>query len=217
MFYYKHHSANIPELFFFSFAPIIHRCTWGPSSTTTPPRMTSSRAKRQAWSFRPVTSSTSSTSRIPTGGRAEWRAALLTSQGWFPPQSCRNGKQLCHAAWWPVPQHKREWHIVPTCSRPDLTVLLPAGGLPVSARRERAVSPAARSARRRSAKTSTWPSTAPVSAPPGSCFLDIPSGGLFVLNCLPFIFCSFRPAGCDFLWGGCSAPCFLKENPGAHR
>lgn len=60
----------------------------------TPPRTTSSRAKRPAWSSRPATSSTSSTSRIRTGGRAEWRTALSTSPGWFPLQNSKNGKRL---------------------------------------------------------------------------------------------------------------------------
>lgn len=104
---YKHqiHTTNDNELSFFQKANtpyvfLIYRCTWGPSLTTTPPRMTSSRAKRRVWSFKPVTSLRSSTSRILTGGKAGWRAVLLTSPDWYPPRSSRNGKQLCNTLWW---------------------------------------------------------------------------------------------------------------------
>lgn len=75
---------------------LIYRCTWGPSLHMTPPRMTSSRAKRQASNSKSVTSFRSSTRRTPTGGKAEWRAVLPTLLDWYPLQSCRNGKQLCH-------------------------------------------------------------------------------------------------------------------------
>lgn len=69
-----------------------NRCTWGPSLTTTQPKMTSSLAKKPALNFKRVTSFRSSTSRIPTGGRAEWRATLLTLQDSSPLRSSRNGR-----------------------------------------------------------------------------------------------------------------------------
>ena len=75
------------------------RCTWGPSLTMTPPRTTSSHAKRPDWSLKLVTSFRSSTSRIPTGGRADWRATLPTSPDSYLPQSSKNGKQLRHTMW----------------------------------------------------------------------------------------------------------------------
>ncbi len=82
----------------------------------------------------------------------------------------------------------------------------PAGGWQVKARPERAVSPAAHLERKRSAKTSTWLNTAPVSVALESGFL----GCTVVWVCLTqnLFFCSFWPAGCDFLWGGSSATCF---------
>lgn len=60
--------------------------------TTTQPKMTSSLAKKPALNFKQVTSFRSSTSRIPTGGRAEWRATLPTSQDSSLPRSSRNGR-----------------------------------------------------------------------------------------------------------------------------
>lgn len=79
----------------------------------TPPWTTSSPARRPASNFKRATSFRSSTSRIPTGGRAEWRITLQTLPAWSPPQSSRNGKHLllfclrrCDA---PQQQARRFW------------------------------------------------------------------------------------------------------------
>lgn len=80
------HTSHTPNVF------MHNRCTWGPNLTTTQPKMTSSLAKKPALNFKQVTSFRSSTSRIPTGGRAEWRATLPTLQDSSPPQSSRNGR-----------------------------------------------------------------------------------------------------------------------------
>lgn len=53
------------------------------------------------------------------------------------------------------------------------TSVCTAGEWRVKARPERAASPAAHSERKRSAKTSTWPSTALVSVSLGPCLLDV--------------------------------------------
>lgn len=136
-----------------------NRCTWGPSLTTTQPKMTSSHAKKPALSFKPVTSFRSSTSRIPTGGRAEWRATLPTLQDLSPPQSSRSGKAA------PSPTAIVSSRLVAAQDAHALTrtSFCIVGGWQAKARPERAASPAAPLGRRRSAKTSTWPSTAPVS------------------------------------------------------
>lgn len=82
------HTNDSPYVFMYN------RCTWGPSLTTTQPKMTSSHAKKPVWSFKPVTSFRSSTSRILTGGRAEWRATLPNLQDLSHPQSSRSGKAV---------------------------------------------------------------------------------------------------------------------------
>lgn len=157
---------------------LIYRCTWGPSLTMTPPRMTSSHAKRQVWSFKPVTSFRSSTSRIRTGGKAELIPVLLTSLDWYPPQSSKNGKLLCHTIWWGIPQYEVTHQPRPQSRAKNVPGLTwssfpTAGGWQVKARPERAVSPAARLGRKRSAKTSTWRNTALVSVPLDVCCVSV--------------------------------------------